>query len=102
MSKRAELHKEYYKQFGMRMQDGKVKDHYVKWLEDLIIQVDKSPSRDVVLPVSSDVHEQINASMVGFRSCPRCKGSDLFDLDDVIMQCGSCGIRFKNTVRYFV
>lgn len=39
MSKRAELHKEYYKQFGTRKGITKVSEHYVKWLEDQVLEL---------------------------------------------------------------
>jgi hypothetical protein len=37
MSKRCELQKEYYKEFGNYKGDGKYSDHYVKWLEDEVL-----------------------------------------------------------------
>jgi hypothetical protein len=39
MSKRTELHKEYYKQFGTRKGTSKVSEHYVKWLEDQVLNL---------------------------------------------------------------
>lgn len=37
MSKRCELQKEYYKEFGNYKGDGKYSDHYVKWLESEVL-----------------------------------------------------------------
>lgn len=37
MSKRCELQKEYYKEFGNYKGVGKYSDHYVKWLEDEVL-----------------------------------------------------------------
>ena len=37
MSKRCELQKEYFKQYGNYKGTGKYSDDYVKWLEDKII-----------------------------------------------------------------
>ena len=39
MSKRSEIHKEYYKQFGTRKGASKVSEHYVKWLEDQVLKL---------------------------------------------------------------
>ena len=37
MSKRCELQKEYYKEFGNYKGEGKYSDHYVNWLESRIL-----------------------------------------------------------------
>jgi hypothetical protein len=37
MSKRCELQKKYYKKYGNYKGEGKYSDHYVKWLEDIVI-----------------------------------------------------------------
>jgi len=37
MSKRCELQKEYYKEFGSYKGDGKYSDHYVEWLENEVL-----------------------------------------------------------------
>lgn len=37
MSKRCELQKEYYKEFGNYKGDGKYSDNYVKWLENEVL-----------------------------------------------------------------
>lgn len=46
MSKRCELQKEYYKQFGNYKGNGKYNDNYVRWLENEILslrqQIDKN------------------------------------------------------------
>ena len=39
MSKRCELQKEYYKKYGSYKGDGKYSDHYVKWLEEQILEL---------------------------------------------------------------
>lgn len=39
MSKRAELQKEYYKQFGTPKGTAKVSEHYVKWLENKVLEL---------------------------------------------------------------
>ena len=39
MSKRAKLHKDYFQQFGTRKGTSKVSDHYVKWLEDQVLEL---------------------------------------------------------------
>ena len=39
MSKRCELQKEYYKQFGNYKGDGKYSDHYVNWLESRVLEL---------------------------------------------------------------
>ena len=37
MSKRCDLQKKYYKKYGNYKGEGKYSDHYVKWLEDIVI-----------------------------------------------------------------
>ena len=37
MSKRCEIQKEYYKEFGNYKGDGKYSDDYVKWLENEVL-----------------------------------------------------------------
>ena len=37
MSRRCELQKQYYKEFGSYKGDGKYSDHYVKWLENEVL-----------------------------------------------------------------
>lgn len=37
MSKRCDLQKKYYKQYGNYKGEGKYSDHYVNWLEDIVI-----------------------------------------------------------------
>jgi hypothetical protein len=37
MSKRCNLQKEYYKEFGNYKGEGKYSDHYVKWLENEVL-----------------------------------------------------------------
>ena len=37
MSKRCEIQKEYYKEFGNYKGEGKYSDHYVNWLESRIL-----------------------------------------------------------------
>ncbi len=39
MSKRCELQKEYYKEFGNYKGDGKYTDHYVNWLESRVLEI---------------------------------------------------------------
>tara|TARA_R110000772_G_scaffold169187_2_gene281039 strand:- start:7 stop:225 length:219 start_codon:yes stop_codon:yes gene_type:complete len=39
MSKRTELKKEYYKEFGNYKGEGRYSDHYVEWLENKILDV---------------------------------------------------------------
>ena len=41
MSKRCELQKEYYKEFGNYKGEGKYTDHYVAYLEDRAIALNK-------------------------------------------------------------
>ena len=40
MSKRCELQKQYFQEFGNYKGNGKYSDNYVKWLEDKVIGVD--------------------------------------------------------------
>ena len=47
MSKRCELQKEYFKDFGNYKGDGKYSDDYVKWLEDKV----KSLNQGQTLPL---------------------------------------------------
>ena len=47
MSKRCELQKEYYKEFGNYKGEGKYSDHYVNWLESRILAL--------TIPVVSDM-----------------------------------------------
>jgi|TARA_R110000868_G_scaffold170115_4_gene405333 hypothetical protein len=37
MSKRCELQKEYFKAYGNYKGDGKYSDHYVRWLEEKVL-----------------------------------------------------------------
>lgn len=37
MSKRCELQKEYFKVYGNYKGDGKYSDHYVRWLEEKVL-----------------------------------------------------------------
>ena len=39
MSKRCELQKEYYKEFGNYKGSGKYTDHYVNWLESKVLAI---------------------------------------------------------------
>lgn len=45
MSKRCKLQKEYYKQFGNYKGEGKYSDHYVKWLENQILQLRENTTK---------------------------------------------------------
>ena len=47
MSKRCELQKEYFKDFGNYKGNGKYSDDYVKWLEDKVLNQGQS------LPIAS-------------------------------------------------
>lgn len=49
MSKRCRLQKEYYKQFGNYKGSGKYSDHYVKWLEDKILNLRKTKQDETKL-----------------------------------------------------
>jgi hypothetical protein len=47
MSKRCELQKQYHKEYGNYKGDGKHSDHYVKWLESRILELNIA---DFVVP----------------------------------------------------
>jgi hypothetical protein len=69
MSKRCEIQKEYYKEFGNYKGNGKYSDDYVKWLEDKVLS-------------SSSVTKEYA------EFCVRCdrEGLPLLELDDYIEQ----------------
>ena len=47
MSKRCELQKEYFKEFGNYKGKGKYSDHYVNWLESRVL-TDKDSNKRVI------------------------------------------------------
>jgi hypothetical protein len=93
MSKRCELQKEYYKEFGNYKGDGKYSDHYVNWLESRILAL--------TIPVVSNCttcNSEINYKGV----CEMCYTEPIYGVmpsacnfyvsgNDTSMDCNNCG-----------
>lgn len=62
MSKRCQLQKEYYQQFGNYKGDGKYNDKYVRWLENEVLALRKTELRktDVMHRFLEDVSKEKN------------------------------------------
>ena len=75
MSKRCELQKEYYKEFGNYKGEGKYSDHYVNWLESRILAL--------------TIHVVVKQGEL--LSCGSCKGTDLRKKGDNYYVCNYCG-----------
>jgi hypothetical protein len=69
MSKRCELQKKYYKEFGNYKGVGKYSDHYVNWLESRILAL----TIPVVMECKHDFEPYYNwcSELAGYR-CEKC------------------------------
>jgi len=76
MSKRCELQKEYYKEFGNYKGEGKYSDHYVNWLESRILAL--------TIPVVVGRSEQLKCE------CKQATFTRTVD-EDFNPMCGKCG-----------
>jgi hypothetical protein len=75
MSKRCELQKEYYQQYGNYKGNGKYSDEYVSWLEEqiLALRIHDAVGRSEQLCRCHDPMNQTNV-MTGEPECYYCGG----------------------------
>ena len=93
MSKRCELQKEYYKQYGNYKGNGKYCDKYVSWLENEVLALRQPP-----VSGSDWEHKLIGKNIHSvFTWCKNCHSEGVnIQFNE---ECGNCGS--KNTVRYY-
>lgn len=74
MSKRCELQKEYYQQYGNYKGNGKYSDKYVSWLENEVLAL-RQPLVSGELPIScvNDFEKPEYCSQRNNHLCQKCK-----------------------------
>ena len=83
MSKRCELQKEYYKQFGNYKGNGKYSDDYVKWLEEKTMR----KSDEEVLTELLITVENLNSKLEALKDRTEAFINGQMILNDAIEEC---------------